>query len=93
MYSEEEYRKALEVYEETKSVTRTITILDYPQRRQTLYNRINRKRMLPEDRSAFRGYNTQEHPRHPSLELKLEVLHRILRLFVYSCPVQHHLMI
>jgi hypothetical protein len=26
MYSEEQYRKALEVYEETKSVTKTITI-------------------------------------------------------------------
>ena len=29
MYSEEQYRKALEVYEKTKSVTKTITILGY----------------------------------------------------------------
>jgi GH35 family endo-1,4-beta-xylanase len=43
MYSEEQYRKALEVYEETKSVTKTITIWGYPARRQTLYNWINRK--------------------------------------------------
>lgn len=80
MYSEEQYHKALEVYEETKSVTRTITILGYPERRQTLYNWINRKRMLPDDRSTFRGYNTPEHPRHPPLELKLEVLHRCFEM-------------
>lgn len=45
MYSEEQYYKALEVYEETKSATKTITILGYPARRQTLYNWINRKRI------------------------------------------------
>lgn len=43
MYSDEQYRKALEVYEETKSVTKTITILGYPARRQTLYNWIHRE--------------------------------------------------
>jgi putative transposase len=80
MYSEEQYRKALEVYEETKSVTKTITILGYPARRQTLYNWINRKRMLPEDRCTFCGYNTPEHPRHPPIELKLEILHRCFEL-------------
>ena len=62
MYSEEQYQKALEVYEKTKSVTQTMTILGYPERRQTLYNWINRKRMLPDDRATFRGYNTPEHP-------------------------------
>lgn len=65
MYSDEQYRKALEVYEETKSVTKTMTILGYPARRQTLYNWIHRKRILPEERSTFRGYNTEDHPRHP----------------------------
>lgn len=49
MYSEEQYYKALEVYEETKSVTKTITILGCPARRQTLYNWINRKRILPKE--------------------------------------------
>lgn len=80
MYSEEQYHRALEVYEETRSVTRTITILGYPLRRQTLYNWINRKRMRPEERSAFCGYNTPDHPRHPPLELKLEALHRCFEL-------------
>ncbi len=63
-------------HEETKSITKTMRLLGYPARRQTLYNWINRKRLLPENRSTFRGYNTAEHPRHPPLELKLEVLHR-----------------
>ena len=80
MYSEEQYHKALEVYEETGSITKTITILGYPKRRQTLYNWLNRKRMLPEDKSTFRGYNTKEHPRHPPLKLKLDALHRCFEL-------------
>lgn len=80
MYSEEQYYKALEVYEETKSITKTITILGYPARRQTLYNWINRKRILPEGKSTFRGYNTEDHPRHPPLEQKLQILHRCFEM-------------
>ena len=53
MYSEEQYRKAFEVYEETKSMTKTIPILGYPARRQTLYNWIHRKRILPEESLPF----------------------------------------
>lgn len=80
MYSEEQYYKALKVYEETRSVTKTITILGYPARRQTLYNWINRKRILPEGKSTFRGYNTEDHPRHPPLEQKLQILHRCFEM-------------
>ena len=80
MYSEEQYRKALEVYEKTKSVTKNITILGYPARRQTLYNWIHRKQILPGERSSFRGYNTKDHPRHHSLEQKLQILHRCFEL-------------
>jgi hypothetical protein len=68
MYSEEEYRKAPEGYEETKSVTKTITILEYLACRQTLYNRINRKRTLPEDQCTFCEYRTSENLRHPPIE-------------------------
>lgn len=80
MYSDEQYHKALEVYEETESVTKTITILGYPARRQTLYNWIHRERILPEGRSTFQGYNTEDHPQHPSLEQKLHILHRCFEL-------------
>lgn len=76
MYSEEQYYKALEVYEETKSVTKTIMILGYPACRQTLYNWINRKRILPEGKPTFQGYNTDDHPRRSPLEQKLQILHR-----------------
>ena len=62
MYSEEQYRKALEVYEETKSVTKTITLLGYSVHRQTLYNWINRKRILSEEKLTFCGYNNQNIP-------------------------------
>ena len=51
-----------------------------PPRRQTLYNWIHRKRILPEERSTFRGYNTEDHPRHPSLEQKLQILNRCFEL-------------
>ena len=54
MCSEEQYRKALEVYEDTKSVTKTITILGYPARHQPLYNWMHRKRILSEEKSTFR---------------------------------------
>lgn len=80
MYSEEQYLRALEVYDETGSVTKTITILGYPARRQTLYNWIMRRKHVPEGYSTFRGLNTPEHPRHPPLSVKLEALHRCFEL-------------
>lgn len=80
IYSDEQYRKALKVYEETKSVTKAMTILGYPARRQTLNNWIHRKRILPEERSIFRVYNTKDHPRHHSLEQKLQILHRCFEM-------------
>lgn len=38
MYSEEQYYKALALYDECGSVTKTITQLGYPARHQNLYN-------------------------------------------------------
>ena len=75
-YTEVQYREALRVYDKTKSIAATMWILGYPTCRQTLYNWISRKRLLPEEWSSFRGYNTPEHPRHPPEELKLEALRR-----------------
>lgn len=80
MYTKGQYLKALEVYDETGSVTQTITILGYPARRQTLYNWITRRKHVLEGYSTFRGLNTPEHPRHPSLSVKLEALHRCFEL-------------
>ena len=38
------------------------------------------KKITPRGKSTFRGLNTAEHPRHPSLDLKLEALHRCFEL-------------
>ncbi len=80
MYSEEQYYKALALYDECGSVTKTITQLGYPARHQTLYNWITRRNHLPPEHSTFHGFNTPEHPRHPTLELKLNALHRCFEL-------------
>lgn len=80
MYTEEQYHRALALYDECGSVTKTITKLGYPARRQTLYNWLTRRKHLPKERSTFHGLNTPEHPRHPSLELKLNALHRCFEL-------------
>ena len=80
MYTQEQYERALSLYDECGSVTKTMTQLGYPARRQTLYNWITRRKHLPKDGSTFRGVNTPEHPRHPPLELKLDVLHRCFEL-------------
>ncbi|WP_312282051.1 IS3 family transposase [Oscillibacter sp.] len=80
MYSEDQYNKALAEYDKMGSVTKTIARLGYPVRRQTLYNWIARRKHLPVGQSTFRGVNTPEHPRHPSLELKLAAIHRCFEL-------------
>lgn len=38
MYTQEQYERALSLYDACGSVTKTITQLGYPARRQTLYN-------------------------------------------------------
>ena len=80
MYTQEQYEKTLSMYDECGSVTKTITLLRYPARRQTLYNWITRRNLLPAGHSTFREFNTPEQPRHPPLELKLEVLPRCFEL-------------
>jgi transposase InsO family protein/transposase-like protein len=69
----------LKKYEETQSITLTLRALGYPGR-ETLYKWIRKKSEPTKPKSIFRGVNTPEHPRHPSIELKLEVLHRCFEL-------------
>ena len=80
MYSEEQYRTALGLYDKCGSVTKVITQLGYPVRRQTLYNWIARRKHLPSGHSTFRGINTAEHPRHPALGVKLDAIRRCFEL-------------
>ncbi len=80
MYSEEQYCTALGLYDKCGSVTKVITQLGYPVRRQTLYNWIARRKHLPSGHSTFRGINTAEHPRHPALGVKLDAIRRCFEL-------------
>ena len=75
MFTYEKKVRALQLYEQTHSVTETIRILDYPER-ATLYRWISEKGQPEKVRSTKRGENTPDHPRHPSVEVKLQVLHR-----------------
>ena len=75
MFTYEKKVRALQLYEQTHSVTETIRILGYPER-ATLYRWISEKGQPEKVRSTKRGENTPDHPRHPSVEVKLQVLHR-----------------
>lgn len=79
MYTNQEKVVALQKHEETQSINATIHLLGYPSKK-TLYNWISEKGQPTKRKSAFRGVNTKDHPRHPSVELKLEVLHRCFEL-------------
>lgn len=75
LFTYEKKFRALQLYEQTHSVSETIRILGYPER-ATLYRWIFEKEHPKKAKSTQRGKNTPDHPRHPSVELKLQALHR-----------------
>lgn len=79
MYTRQQIEAALQKYDETQSIAITIRTLGYPSR-ANLYRWIEERNHPPKHRSPYRGINTPEHPRHPSVELKLNVLHRCFEL-------------
>jgi transposase InsO family protein/transposase-like protein len=80
VYSKHERKKALELYDQCKSVSEVIQQLGYPTRR-CLYDWIDKRDYPTESKAPRRKYNnTPDHPRHPSLELKLETIHRCFEL-------------
>ena len=79
MYSNEKRVRAIQVYQESGSIAQTIRTLGYPGR-QTLYTWIRAEKQAPKEKSIYRGINTPDHPRHPPVELKMEVLHRCFEL-------------
>ena len=79
MFTYEKRVRALQVYEETHSVTKTIRMLGYPGQ-HTMYKWINEQRKPKKVKSTNRGVNTPTHPRHPPADLKMEVLHRCFEL-------------
>lgn len=79
MYSESEIHKALEKYDETGSIAATIVALGYPSR-SNLHRWIKNRDLPPKEKKKNRCVNTPEHPRHPSVDLKLETIHRCFEL-------------
>ena len=79
MFSATQKKQALELYDQFKSITKVILLLGYPSR-QSLYLWISQRNDPPKHKSAFRGKNTPEHPRHPPVEVKLAALHRCFEL-------------
>ena len=86
MYSKEKKEVALKVFHQTNSVSETIRILGYPTRKQ-LYNWIAAEGVSPKERKTLpRIANPPEHPRNPSLEIKLDA---IKRCFEYGESIKY----
>jgi len=79
MYTDKEKQKALELYDDLKSVTKAIRALGYPARK-TMYCWIEGRGRPARQRSKNRGGNTPGHPRHPSAGTKLDILRRCFEL-------------
>ena len=78
-YTKAEFAAALNLYDETESITLVIQKLGYPSR-TALYKWIKERDKPKQDRRRGNGTNTPQHPRHPSLEVKLNILHRCFEL-------------
>lgn len=80
MYSKEQKDIALRIYHQTESVTETIRILGYPTRRN-LYTWIAEENTPPKTRKEYPVINNPpDHPRNPTLEVKLDAIHRCYEL-------------
>ena len=73
-FSEEEKKNALQLYDETGSISKVIQKLGYPSR-QNMYTWI-KNRNIERKRIKCDYTDSPDHRRHPSLETKLEILHR-----------------
>lgn len=73
MYTSEQKKKALELFDKTKSIAEVIRQLGYPSK-QAMYTWIANRNKPWRAPNGFRGINTAEHPRHPSAELKFSAI-------------------
>lgn len=73
MYTKEQKEKALAIYDVTQSIAEVIRRLGYPSK-QALYTWIANRDKPWQKPSGFRGVNTAEHPRHPSVDLKISAI-------------------
>lgn len=73
MYTREQKEKALAMYDATQSIAEVIRRLGYPSK-QALYTWIANRDKPWQKPNGFRGVNTAEHPRHPSVNLKFSAI-------------------
>lgn len=69
MYTREQKEKALAMYDATQSIAEVIRRLGYPSK-QALYTWIANRDKPGQKPNGFRGVNTAEYLRHPSVNLK-----------------------
>ena len=79
MFSQEEVNAALKMYHQCGSVTKTIRIMGYPTRR-ALYWWIENEGKEKPPRKEMNTTNTEEHPRNPSVDLKIDAIRRCFEL-------------
>ena len=79
MYSQDKINIALQTYNQCGSVTKTIRVLGYPTRR-ALYTWLKNEGGSKSPRKEMVSINTAQHPRNPSIEVKMNALHRCFQL-------------
>lgn len=73
MYTREQKEKALAMYDATQSIAEVIRRLGYPSK-QALYAWIANRDKPWQKPTGFRGVNTAEYLRHPSVNLKISAI-------------------
>lgn len=79
MYSQDKIDVTLKVYHQCGFVTTTIQVLGYPTRR-ALYTWIANEGVVKPEQKSLKLMNTAEHPRNPSIEVKMDAIHRCFEL-------------
>ena len=79
-YSKEQIKKALELYQQCKSVSQTVCILGYPTR-ENLYKWIKKENVPQKERKKLPIIiNSSYHPRNPPIKTKLDAIKRCFEL-------------
>lgn len=71
----QEKQQALSLYDETGSIAKVINKLGYPTR-QNMYTWIKNRNIEKKKKVSVDYSDTPAHRRHPSLDLKLSIIHR-----------------
>ncbi|MDD6639791.1 MAG: transposase, partial [Erysipelotrichaceae bacterium] len=74
-YTEQEKERALTLYDELGSIAMVIQKLGYPSR-QNMYTWIKNRNIAIKQKATVNYSDSPTHRRHPSLEVKLNILHR-----------------